>query len=115
MPLHPDLLCASFGVWSMLSHLDTRRTHALADAPVAWIGGAPTDEDAHVVWDTITRRRITRYAAVIEDVGERLFRRDRVRVGSLLDIGFLQPFYHAYARELLARLDGSLLRIGGAR
>ena len=92
----------------------TRPSREPADAPIAWIGGTPTEEDACAVWDTITRRGITRYAAVVEDVGERLFRRDLARVGATLDVGFFQPFYHAYARELLGRLDGTLLRIGGS-
>jgi hypothetical protein len=116
MPLHPALLYASFGLWSVLTHNRVGRPgRELADAPIAWIGGTPTDEDACAVWDAVTRRGITRYAAVVEDVGERLFRRDLARVGGALDIGFFQPFYRAYARELVGRLDGTLLRIGEAR
>jgi hypothetical protein len=116
MPLHPALLYASFGLWSALAHHRVARPgRELSDAPIAWIGGTPTDEDAGAVWETVTRRGITRYAAVVEDVGERLFRRDLARVGGAVDIGFFQPFYRAYARELLARLDGTLVRIGEAR
>ena len=116
MPLHPALLFASFGLCSALGHNRVARaTRDLDDAPIAWIGGTPTDEDAFAVWDTVTRRGIGRYAAVVEDVGERLFRRDLARVGGALDIGFFQPFYRAYARELLGRLDGTRLRIGEAR
>lgn len=117
MPMHPELLCASIGIWSTLTgrRAAARRTTGLSDAPVTWIGGAPTDEDARVVWDTLTRRAITRYAAVVEDVGERLFRRDLARMGGAADIGFFQAFYRAYARELLGQLDGLFVRIGRAR
>jgi hypothetical protein len=116
MVLHPQLLFALLGVW--WSHagdrVAARPTPVPADAPIAWIGGAPTDEDAHLVWDTLTRRGVTRYAAVVEDVGERLFRRDLARLGGAADIGFFQLFYRAYARELLRGLDGSFVRIGRA-
>jgi len=115
MPLHPALLYASFGLWSALVYNRVARpSRELADAPIVWIGGTPTDEDVCAVWDTVTRCGITRYAAVVEDVGERVFRRDLARVGATLDVGFCQPFYRAYARELLGRLDGTLLRIGGS-
>jgi hypothetical protein len=86
-----------------------------ADAPVVWIGGAALDEDAHVVWETLTHRDITRYAAVVDDVAERLFRRDLARIGGAADIGFSQPFYRVYARELLAQLDGTFVCIGRPR
>jgi hypothetical protein len=67
------------------------------------------------VWETVTRRGITRYAAVVADVSERLFRRDLARMGGAADLGFFQPFYRAYARELLDLLDGTHVRIGDTR
>jgi len=83
-----------------------------ADARVVWIGGRPEDEDAHVVWDAITRQGLATCGAVIEWVGERLFRRDLERLGGAADIGFFQPFYRAQARQLLGRLVGTAVRIG---
>lgn len=113
---HPELLCASFGVWSALARAPVGRPpRALGNAPIVWTGGVPDDEDYRVVWETLTRRRITRYAAVVEDVATRLFRRDLGRTGGAADIGFFRPFYHAYARDLLDQLHGTLLRIGDAR
>jgi H2-forming N5,N10-methylenetetrahydromethanopterin dehydrogenase-like enzyme len=84
-----------------------------ADAPITWIGGRPLDEETRVVCDAITREQVTRYAALVEHVGERLFRRDLQSVSTAADLGFFRPFYLAHARALLAALDGTLLRIGG--
>ncbi len=115
MRVHAEFMSVSIGIFSALAggRWDAARPPAVAaDAPVVWMGGAPTDDDARAVWETLTRRRVTRYAEVIEDVSERLFRRDLDRVGGAGDIGFLQPFYRRYAREVLARLEGRLLRIG---
>ena len=117
MSLHRGLLPAWLGTRSMLSggRVAIRLTTVPADAPVVWTGGAAPDEDARVVWETLTHRGITRYAAVVDDVGERLFRRDLARIGGAADIGFFQPFYRVYARELLAQLDGTFVRIGRPR
>ena len=114
MSLHRGLLPAWLGTRSMLNG-GRVATPVPTDAPVVWIGGAAPDEDARVVWETLTHRGITRYAAVVDDVGERLFRRDLVRIGGAADIGFFQPFYRVYARELLAQLDGTFVRIGRPR
>ena len=92
-----------------------RLTPVSADARVVWIGGTAPDEDARVVWETLTHRGITRYAAVLDDVGERLFRRDLARIGGAADVGFFQPFYRVYAGELLAQLDETCVRIGRPR
>jgi len=111
-----QLRCTLLGVWWPLSgaRVAARPTLVSADAPVMWIGGAATDEDVHLVRDTLTPRGITRYAAAVEDVAERLFRRDLARAGWVADIGFFQPSYRVYARELLAQLDGTFVRIGRA-
>jgi hypothetical protein len=115
--LHPELFVVSLGMWSTLTggRISARPTRVPADASIVWIGGAATDEDARLVWETLTQRGVTRYAAVIADVAERLFRRDLARLGGVVDIGFFQPFYGAYARELLGQLDGSSVRIDRAR
>ena len=84
-----------------------------AGAPITWIGGPPDDEDARMVWQTVTREAVTTYAALVDRVGERLFRRDLDSLGAAADIGFFRPFYLAHARALVAALDGTLLRIGG--
>jgi hypothetical protein len=117
MVLHPHALGVSLGTWSALAGLriGARRPSRLADAPIAWIGGAATDQDARVVYETLTRRRTTRYGAAVDDVAERLFRRDLADLGGAADIGFFQPLYAAYARTLLIHLDGTLVRIGGPR
>ena len=83
------------------------------DATVAWIGGPPPDEEAHLIWDALTHEHVSGYAALVERVGEGLFRRDLKCVGAVADIGFFRPFYLAHARALVARLDGALLRVGG--
>jgi len=83
------------------------------DAPVAWIGEQPDDEDARLVWEAVTRRRLTRYRAVVDWVGEQMFRRDRHRLGAVADADFFQPFYRAHARRLLELLDGRLVHIAG--
>jgi hypothetical protein len=82
------------------------------DAAVTWIGGPPADEEAHVVWHALAAEHVRGYAALVERVGERLFRRDLETIGAAADIGFFRPFYLAHARQLVAALDGTLLRIG---
>ena len=83
-----------------------------ARAPVTWIGAPPADEESRVVWQALAEDRVSDYAALVERVAERLFRRDLETVGAVADIGFFQPFYRAHARRLIAALDGTLLRIG---
>ena len=81
-------------------------------APVTWTGQPPADEEARAVWETLTDERVTAYAALVERVAERLFRRDLETLGAVADIGFFQPFYLAHARRIIAARDGTLLRIG---
>jgi len=81
-------------------------------AQVTWTGGPPPDEDALVVWQALNDDRVTTYAALVERAGERLFRRDLDALGAAADIGFLRSFYAAYARQVIAGLAGTLLRIG---
>jgi hypothetical protein len=83
------------------------------DASVAWTAERPDDEDALLVWEAVTRRRLTAYRAVVDWVGEQMFRRDLHRLGARADVGFFQPFYRAHARQLLALLDGLVLHIAG--
>jgi len=61
------------------------------DAPITWIGSPPDDEDARMVWQTVTREGVATYAALVDRVGERLFRRDLDSLGAVADIGFFQP------------------------
>lgn len=82
-----------------------------AAARVTWTGGPPSDEDAHAVWDALTHRGLSHYAAVVEDVADALFRRDLACAGAVADVGFFQPFYRAYARAVLGRLAGAQVRI----
>ena len=94
------------------SVLAATRAPVPADAPITWLGGPPDDEDARIVWETLTRDRIARHGALVERVAERLFRRDLRSIGAAADIGFFRPFYVAHARALVAALDGTTLRIG---
>lgn len=116
MLLHPQFVCALLGAWWSRAgdRVTARPILVPADATIVWTGGAAPDEDARLVRDTLTCRGIARYAAVVDDVAERLFRRDLARIGGAADIGFFQPFYRAYARALLAELDGVFVRIGRA-
>lgn len=81
-----------------------------ADAPVTWIGGPPADEEARAVWESLGDG--ARYGELIERVAERLFRRDLADLGASADVGFFRPFYTALARQLVAALAGTSLRIG---
>ena len=83
-----------------------------AEASVAWIGDRPIDEEPRVIWEALTHEQVTTYAALVERVGERLFRRDLASLGAAADIGFFLPFYRAHARRLIGALDGAVLRIG---
>jgi len=65
---------------------------ALPDTPVTWTGGRPEDEDARLVWEAVTRRRLTTYRSVV---------------------AFFRSFCLAHARQLLGHLDGTVLRIRG--
>ena len=112
---HSGLVSLSVGALSALAagRRPGRRTPAVAaDTPVAWVGGPAIDDDAHVVWTAFAGRRFVSHGALVADVGDRLFRRDLRRIGGAADVGFFQSFYRAYARELVRRLDGRLLRIG---
>lgn len=82
-----------------------------ADAPVSWTGDPPAEEEARVVWDSLTEG--VRYAALVERVAERLFRRDLDTFGVSADVGFFQSFYVAHARHIVTGLAGTRLRIGG--
>lgn len=82
------------------------------DAPVAWIGDPPANEDARLVREALGED--TSYGALVERVAERLFRRDLADVGASADVGFFRPFYTALARQLVAGLASTGLRIGGS-
>jgi hypothetical protein len=85
-----------------------------ADAPVTWTGEPPAEEEARVIWEALAGARPLGYAALVERVGERLFRRDLETFGVSADVGFFRPFYLAHARRLIGALAGTRLRIGGA-
>jgi len=89
------------------------RLRALPDTPVAWTGDRPDDEDARLVWEAVTRRRLTAYRSIVEWVGDQMFRRDLQRLGAVADVGFFRSFYLAHAREIIRRLDGTALQIQG--
>ena len=108
----PGLVSLSVGVLSTLAGGRPERGALAADTRVAWIGGPPADDDARVLWEALTTGERTSFGGVIEAVSERLFRRDLERIGGVADVGFFRPFYRAYAREILRRLEGSQVRIG---
>ena len=81
-----------------------------ADAPVSWTGAPPADEEARVVWESLAEG--IGYAALVERVAERLFRRDLATLGASADVGFFRPFYVAHARGVIAALARTRLRIG---
>jgi hypothetical protein len=108
----PGLVSLSIGVLSTLAGGRPQRGAVASDTRVVWIGGPPADDDARVLWEALTAGGLTSYGAVIEAVGERLFRRDLERIGGAADIGFFQPFYRAYASEILRRLEGAHVRVG---
>lgn len=112
---HPGLVSISVGVFStaVVRWPSVRPPAIPADTPVVWIGGPPADDEARAAWEALAGREPRSYRAVIEEVGERLFRRDLEQLGGLADVGFFQPFYRAYARDVLQRLDGLQIRIGG--
>ena len=111
----PGLVSISVGVFSAAAgrRLPTRPHTIAADTPVVWIGQSPADDDARAVWEALSGRGPRAYGVVVEEVGERLFRRDLARLGGPADVGFFQPFYRAHARDVLQRLDGIHIRIGG--
>src|SRR5262245_54866398 len=92
----------------------SNRTSVPDDAPVAWIGGRPADDDALAVWQALNEDHVTTVAALVERTGDRLFRRDLDVIGGAADVGFFRPFYLAHARRIVATLAGTLLRIGPA-
>jgi hypothetical protein len=85
------------------------------DAVLVWTGDVPTEDDARLLHAVVTSHPRARHGAVVEEAAERLFRRDRARMGGVADIGFLQPFYCAYAQDLVRRLVGDHLRIEEGR
>jgi len=80
------------------------------DAPVAWTGGPPGDDEARVVWESL--RDNPRYGTLVDRVAERLFRQDLAALGGSADVGFFRPLYVVHARRIIAALAGTLLRIG---
>ena len=114
----PALVSLSAGFLTALagSRASTARPRAIApDAVLVWIGGTPPDDDARLLHDVITGRQSARHGEVIGEAAERLFRRDVARLGGTADIGFFQPFYRAYAQELVRRLLVDHLRVEEAR
>jgi hypothetical protein len=113
---HPGAVTLSAGLFSALAgcRREPARTAAVdADRPVAWIAGPPTDEDARLAWEICQSRAVTSYGALVDQLTERLFRRDLARVGGAADIGLLGSLYRAYAREVIRGLEGASVRIGG--
>ena len=112
----PGLVSISVGVFSAAAgrRFPVRAAAIAADTPVVWIGQSPADDESQVVLECLAGAEPRAYGTVIEEVGERLFRRDLARLGAPADLGFFQPFYRAHARDLLQRLDGVQIRIGGA-
>jgi len=111
----PGLVSVSVGVFSAAAgrRLPVRPAAIAANTPVVWIGQSPAGDESQVVLESLAGGQPRAYGAVIEEVGERLFRRDLARLGAPADIGFFRPFYRAHARDLLQRLDGVQIRIGG--
>ena len=110
----PALVPLSAGFLAVLAGArgSSKSHRAIApDAVVTWIGGAPPDDDARLLHAVLTARPRAHHGEVITEAAERLFRRDLARLGGVADIGFLQPFYRAYAEELVRRLVGDHLRI----
>ena len=83
------------------------------DTPVTWTGGPPAGEEDRVIWQALQQHPGLMYGALVEEVGDALFRDDLEAIGAAADIGFFRPFYLALARQRIAALDGTLLRIGG--
>jgi hypothetical protein len=114
----PDLVSLSAGFLAALAggRGPAARSRTIApDAVLVWIGDARPDDDARLLRDVVTSRPGGRYSEVIDEAAQRLFRRDLARLGGTADIGFLQPFYRAYAEELVRRLVGEHLRIEEGR
>jgi hypothetical protein len=88
------------------------RASAAGAVLVTWTGDPPAGEDARVIWQTLGQHPGITHDALVERVAETLFRRDLEAFGAAADIGFLRPFYVALARERIAMLDGTLLRVG---
>jgi hypothetical protein len=111
----PGLVSISVGVFSAAAGrpLPIGPSAIAAETPVVWVGQSPADDESQVVLESLAGGKPRAYVAVIEEVSERLFRRDLARLGAPADIGFFRPFYRAHARDLLQRLDGLQIRIGG--
>lgn len=115
---HPGLVSLSAGLLAALASDRSRSAAARrisADTPLLWTGSPPADEDDRVVWAVVTARAPARYADVIAESAERLFLRDLARLGMTADIGFFQPLYRVYAREVVRRLEGTHLAIDDNR
>jgi len=115
---HPGLVSLSLGALSLAGRSSARdHVHPVgADARVVWIGGRATDEDDRAVREALAEATPRPYRAVVDDVADRLFRRDLARLRAVADLGFFHAFYQAQARHVLERLDGVLIRVerGGA-
>jgi hypothetical protein len=114
----PALVSLSAGFLTALAgaRAATARPRTIApEAVLVWTGGPPPDDDARLLHDLVTSRPRARHGEVIDEAAERLFRRDVARLGGAADIGFFQPFYRAYAQELVRRLTGDHLRIEEGR
>jgi hypothetical protein len=107
----PGLVSVPLGVLLALAGGRRQPGDIGTDARVVWVGGAPGDDDARTVWEALAGGRLAGYDAVVEDVAERLFRRDLARSGAVADLAFFQSFYRVYARQILQRLDGTDVRI----
>jgi len=115
---HPGLITLSAGMFAALASERSRSTagrRISADTPLLWIGSPPADEDDRVVWTVVTAHAPARYADVVAQSADRLFRRDLARLGMTADIGFFQPLYQAYARDVVRRLVGTSLSLHDPR
>jgi hypothetical protein len=115
---HPGLISISAGFLAALAGDRSGSTSTRSITPdtlVSWTGDPPADEDARLVWVAVTARAPARYADVIEETAERLFRRDLARLGMTADIGFFLPLYRAYAREVARRLEDTHLGVEDGR
>ena len=77
---------------------------------VTWIGQPPSDEDGQLAWEICQSHSVMSHEALVEELAERLFRRDLARMGEAADIGLLASLYRGYAREVIHRLEGTHVR-----
>jgi hypothetical protein len=90
----------------------TARTPSL-HARVTWIGPepAPGDEEWQAVYAAIIKEGLRTYGQIAAAVADDLFARDFAQCGWLADIGLFRAWYLSGAYRLLARLDGTAVRI----